>query len=374
MVNEKVFFGESDYAIPPGETLCELLEYYDMTQKDLAVRLGMAPKTINEIIKGKAPITSTTAIALENIFEPDAIYWLNLESNYQANIARIKEKEQVVKETELINQYSCYAEMAKYGWIPKTRKKEEKVVYLRKYFSISSLEHFPNIPYAANFRYAELATPSVIALAAWMQQGENLARQIDTKPFSLKTLKAIIPELRALTSCPKCFCQSVREICASAGIAVTFVPQLKGTYVHGSTRWLSPEKVHVNLSIRGKHSDIFWFSFFHEIGHIILGHTKKNILINYVSPDENKIKVSQEEKLLEKEADQYSGNTLIPPNEYKYFIDGTSDFTDISVSRFAKKIEINEGIIWGRLANDGHVSWQDANFKGRRIQLELEAG
>ena len=88
MANEKVFFGESDYAISPGETLCELLEYYQMTQKDLAVRLGMAQKTINEIIKGKAPITSTTAIALENIFEPDAIFWLNMESNYQASLAR----------------------------------------------------------------------------------------------------------------------------------------------------------------------------------------------------------------------------------------------------------------------------------------------
>lgn len=131
MADKKIFYGESDYAIPPGETLCELLEYYHMTQKDLAIRLGMTCKTVNEIIKGKAPVTPKTALALENIFEPEAAYWLKLESNYQAKLERIKAKKQITKETELLDQYSCYAEMAKYGWVPVTRKKEEKVVNLR---------------------------------------------------------------------------------------------------------------------------------------------------------------------------------------------------------------------------------------------------
>ena len=369
MADKKLFYGESDYAVPPGETLKELLEYYHMTQKDLAARLGMTCKTVNEIIKGKAPVSPKTALALENIFEPEAGYWLNLEANYQAKLARIIEKKRITKETEHLDKYSCYAEMAKYGWVPATRKKEEKVVNLRNFFNVGSLEYFPDLPYASNFRHALIADPSVIALAAWLQQGENICRGIETKPFSFKTLKSIMPKLRTLTLCTVDIYKNLRDICASAGIAVTLLPHLKGTYVHGSTRWLSPEKVHINLSTRGAHSDIFWFSFFHEIGHIMLGHTKKNILVNYISPGENNISMIPEEMLMEKEADQYSANTLIPPDEYKYFIGGTSDFSDTSVSKFAKNIDIHPGIVWGRLANDGHISWSTANQGTRRTKL-----
>ena len=76
-----------------------------------------------------------------------------------------------------------------------------------------------------------------------------------------------------------------------------------------------------------------------------------------------------EEMLMEKQADQYSADTLIPPDEYKYFIDGTSDYSDASVSKFAKNIDIHPGIVWGRLANDGHISWSTANQGTRRAKL-----
>jgi addiction module HigA family antidote len=57
-----------DIAIPPGETLQEFLDSLAMTQVDLAKRTGLTTKTINEIIKGKAPITQETALKLESVF------------------------------------------------------------------------------------------------------------------------------------------------------------------------------------------------------------------------------------------------------------------------------------------------------------------
>jgi len=47
-----------DYLVFPGEILEEYLEAYSMTQTELADRTGLTKKTINEIIKGKSPITS----------------------------------------------------------------------------------------------------------------------------------------------------------------------------------------------------------------------------------------------------------------------------------------------------------------------------
>ena len=51
-------------AIHPGETLLEFLEGEDMTQVQLANRTGLTTKTINEIIKGKNPVSHETALKL----------------------------------------------------------------------------------------------------------------------------------------------------------------------------------------------------------------------------------------------------------------------------------------------------------------------
>ena len=81
-----------DYVIPPGEVLGEYLDSLGMTQRDLSARTGLTPKTINEIIQGKAPITAETALKLERVLGRPAHFWQNLESLYQA--AREREREQ----------------------------------------------------------------------------------------------------------------------------------------------------------------------------------------------------------------------------------------------------------------------------------------
>lgn len=53
-----------DYRVTPGEMLAEYLETFGMTQAELAIRTGLAKKTINEIIRGKSPITPETALKL----------------------------------------------------------------------------------------------------------------------------------------------------------------------------------------------------------------------------------------------------------------------------------------------------------------------
>lgn len=81
----------ANIAIPPGETLLETLECMNMTKKDFAARVGMSVKTINEIIKGKEPITDDTALKFEAVLDIPASFWINLEFNYRESLARIRE-------------------------------------------------------------------------------------------------------------------------------------------------------------------------------------------------------------------------------------------------------------------------------------------
>jgi addiction module HigA family antidote len=81
-----------DFVVKPGETIKESLEALGMTRTELAKRMGLPKKTINEIISAKAEITPETAIQLERVFGVPADFWINLEIGYRNGLARRKEK------------------------------------------------------------------------------------------------------------------------------------------------------------------------------------------------------------------------------------------------------------------------------------------
>ena len=86
-------------AVPhPGETVQEYLDFLGWSQRDLARRTGLTPKTISEICNGKGPITPTTALAFEKAFQRPAHFWLNLQRQYDEVEARRREAVEGVRD------------------------------------------------------------------------------------------------------------------------------------------------------------------------------------------------------------------------------------------------------------------------------------
>src|SRR5437016_8858717 len=81
----------------PGEMVLEYLEFHGWSQRDLARRTGLTPKTISEICNRKAPITPPTALALEKVFQRPAHLWMNLQRQYDEAEARHR---QMARSTE----------------------------------------------------------------------------------------------------------------------------------------------------------------------------------------------------------------------------------------------------------------------------------
>ena len=80
-----------DVTIPPGEYLAEEIEAREISQKELARRMGRPANAINEIINGKKAITADTSLQLEAVMpEIPARFWLNLETDYQLTKALIR--------------------------------------------------------------------------------------------------------------------------------------------------------------------------------------------------------------------------------------------------------------------------------------------
>lgn len=348
-------------AIHPGETLKETLDYLEMSQVDLAERTGLTTKTINEIVKGKNPITQDTAMKLSSVFGMSSAFWNNLERNYQETLSRIKVEEKIEKELDFFKKFSCYNELAKYGYIKKTRDIKEKVINLHHFFGVSSLGLVPKVQ-AVAFRTTKNKEVFKESLAAWLRCGELEAQNIEVKKFDKEKLINSIKKLRVLTKeRPNIFQEKLIEICSSFGVAVVFIPYFKNTYVKGATRWLTPDKAIIQLSLMGGFSDIFWFTFFHELAHL-LKHGKKDEFIEFKDGNNT----TEEEK----EADEFACNALIPKKEFNDFF-SRKPITATVIKKFAEKMDLPPGIVAGRLGHEckGNA-WKKLSFLRTRLKFE----
>ena len=239
-----------------------------------------------------------------------------------------------------------YREMAKNGWVPETRDITEKVIHLRKYFEVVKLEIIKNMQLSkiACRRLAE-TEKSDLALLAWAQKAKLEARSIDTSLVDLKTLKKSLPKIRSMTTMnPSDFCPKLIELLSNCGIALVFLPHIGGSFLHGAT-FYDGNKIVVGLTVRGKDADKFWFSLFHELGHILLGHINQP---NGTTKED------------EKAADSFAKETLIPTEEFNAFTT-QNDFSKAAICAFAQEEHILCGIVVGRLQKEGFINYNRCN-------------
>ena len=274
-----------------------------------------------------------------------AKFWNNLEAVYREKIIKV-EAENAMDADEALAKQLPYNEMAKFGWVPETRVSKEKVVNLRKYFEVVELSLLENnqITRIACRRLA-VTEKSDLALLAWAQEARIKAREVETAPINVKGLISIIPEIRLMTVMkPKDFCPKLKSMLAECGIALIFLPHLQGSFLQGAS-FIDGNKIVVGLTARGKDADKFWFSLFHELAHIILRHIGQT---NGTSEDD------------EQAANFWSGDTLIPGNDFSEFIDRKC-FSVSSIRAFAEKQGIAPGIVVGRLQNEGCIKHSALN-------------
>ncbi|MBQ0070580.1 MAG: helix-turn-helix domain-containing protein [Spirochaetales bacterium] len=328
-------------ATPPGATIKEQLADRGMSQKEFAQRMDMSEKHISRLINGEVQLTSDAAMRLEMVLGLPARFWNNLEAIYREKLQLVQAENEMEEDIAIMKKFP-YREMAKYGWVQDTNSSEEKVLALRKHFEVVRLSMLktPLIPGIA-YRRQSSSEKAECALLAWAQRAKLEARQINTSAIDLQRLETNIPEIRTMTSCdPAEFCPRLVGLLAKCGIALVFLPHIGGSFLHGAT-FYDRNKIVVGLTVRGKDADKFWFSLFHELGHILKGH---------ISNPEGTTDAD------EHEADAYARQTLIPDVEFEHFAK-TGQFTVTTMKEFAHREGIDVGILVGRLQKEGYIQY-----------------
>ncbi|MFH1634868.1 MAG: HigA family addiction module antitoxin [Chloroflexota bacterium] len=347
-----------DYVSPPGETLLETLETLGMTQADLADRTGRPRKTINKIIRGKTSITPETALQLERVLGTPARFWSNRERHYRESLARAEERDKLHSQLDWLKRIPVKAMVAK-KWLPAFEDTVDQLVAVVEFFGVTSPQQWERIWMGASvsFRQSPAFESDPGAVSAWLRKGELEALEIDCQPYNADGFREALLAIRGLTATsPEEFMPQMRALCAQAGVAVVFVPELPQTRTSGVTRWLSPQKALIQLSLRYKTDDHLWFTFFHEAGHILL-HGKRDVFLEDGS--------GQTEK--ERQADRFAADFLIPPAEWEQFGPTGQHYSEVNVVNFADRMGIAPGIVVGRLQRERLVPFSHLNGLKRHL-------
>ncbi|NCC05429.1 MAG: ImmA/IrrE family metallo-endopeptidase [Deltaproteobacteria bacterium] len=357
-----------DIVFPPGDTIAGMLDDRGWSKNDFADRLQKTNKFVSDLLAGRAPISPETAFDLERIFGVDAAFWVNLEQNYRIHLLRQKNTAELETLGAWVAQFPI-RQMVKLRWIEKFKAVASQAEELLKFFGVSSLEAWNDLwekdRIAVALRSSRKFTTNPPSLAAWLRRGEQAAEHITCAPYNERQFRKNVHELRALTrdaNLSECV-KRMRRLCAEAGVLVVFVPEIPGTRASGAAWWHNPEKAVIQLSLRHKTHDHLWFSFFHEAKHI-LDHPKKMV---FVSGDE--IDGDSGRMELEREADSFAADLLIPPKAFKSFLAKGRPTLD-AISAFATDVDTAPGIVVGRLQHEGVIPFKQGN--GLKVRLDWE--
>jgi addiction module HigA family antidote len=327
----------------PGETLAEKLEEMEMSQKEFALRAGKPEKTIIAILKGESSITPDMAVQFENVTRIPANFWMNHQRSYDEFIAREKRQTVIQEALSWAKQFPL-ADMIKKGWLPQVTTMEEKTMEMLAFFGFSNHTAWEDYYFKQQlkvaFRISLAQTKEPYAVSAWLRKGELQATELEANEYSEKKFKEALSDLKSImANHPQGFFNQLQRICLEAGVKVVHTPCINKAPINGSTRWLN-DTPFIQLTGRYNRNDSFWFTFFHEAGHILL-HGKKDIFLENLDYSDRDL-----EK--EKEADQFAVKWTLTDNQEAEILAATP-LSKENITDFAKKFTTHPAIIIGRL-------------------------
>ena len=279
-----------------------------------------------------------------------------VEYMYIVNILEKKIQDKILDKSKI-----PYSHIAKIGRVDKVKgknlqSKNQQVINLRRFFNTDDLTSITDMQVAC--RKQIKVNGCEYALASWLKEGELKAKDIKIKVFDLEKLKLSIDKIRKMTLKNQDeFHTELVELLAGCGIALVLVEKFPNTNVIGATQWINKgQQAIIQLTLKGKRADSFWFTLMHEIAHIIEHNSK-----DFHMQDEDKL-------VLEDEADNIARNWLIPDDEYKKFkLKG--NMTISSIKDFSESIKIHPCILIGRLQHDGILSWSTYSSYKPKVKI-----
>ncbi len=345
---------QPNWVSPPGETIADVLRERKLTVGEFSQRIGQTQEQTAELLLGHSKITLGLARRLSDVLGGSVEFWMARDFRYHQQIAKPGLIDNAwLRELPL-------ADMVRLGWIREAPEPSQQLADCLTFFGVPNIAAWHRAFGELEQKFAFRTSPSFesrpAAVAAWLRQGELEAEKIDCAPWNAQHFQAALSEIRGLTreKDPEVFLPELQRICAQAGVAVVIVRAPADCHASGATRFVTPQKAMLLLSFRFLSDDQFWFSFFHEAGHILL-HGKQEVFIEGIeTPNASP----------EQEANEFAASTLVPPQYESELMRVRSNKYDLV--RFARRIGVSPGIVVGQLQHYGKIKHNHFNGLKRR--------
>lgn len=350
----------------PGDTIQEHIDFIGMSQAELAERLGRSVPKLNELIKGKAPITKETAQKLEYILGVEAGFWLNLEKEYQEELLEIEQLEFLDKCQDWIKGFPL-AELKKMKVLPYSRKTNELVEALLRFFKVGSPKEWSAIYEESSlaFKIELKYTSNPKAISTWLQIGEWQTENLELAEFNKKELSKKLPLIQTLSyKQPDNWLEELQAICASFGVALVYTPSIPKAPIYGATRWIKKKSIPlIQLTDRGKDYNAFWFTFYHELAHIRY-HNKSDIFLSGL--DDIQLDIAKE-----KEADEFAARMLLTDTD-RNKIFAYPNFTEETVLRLSAELKKHPSIIVSQVQRVYEHLYKSKKLNSLKVRVEFD--
>ncbi|NLC25802.1 MAG: HigA family addiction module antidote protein [Fastidiosipila sp.] len=347
-----------DLIIHPGETIADVLEERGITQAELATRTGVSPVFVSNVIRGKKGISADFALSLEYALAVPKTFWLNLQANYTAELLEFNESESITDEERIIRKKlkNVVSHMRAGQLIPAKQSLDQSIISLRKFFQISNLENLGGFIPGGAFRLSKITKIDSSILGAWIRLCQIAGEEsnISTRFYNDK-VDQLISDLKTAMLNPNIDLQEdLKDIFSHHGIDFSIIMNFSGAPVQGYISKKADGTYQMALTLRGAFADIFWFTLFHELGHIYSGDINRTTKYIDYGDDGDK----------ETSADVFARDKLIDPQMYQAFLskedsNSKGKHSIESIKSFAKAQNILPCIIIGRLQKEGKLDYSD---------------
>lgn len=332
-------------AFHPGYYVKEIIEDSGLTQEEFAKRLDTTPKNLSILIRGEQSLSVEMAMKLARMQGSSMQYWLNLQNEYDSLIAEFDSQKELEKEKVIMKElpYSYFKE--NFDLPDYKRDIDSQIKAVREFLGVSSLTVFEKFDFSINYRASKLSQKenSKIKGNIMVQIAVNEALKVEAPKYNKSKFNKAIKYALRQTTHHSDFYPLLKKAFQEAGVIFVVLPSIPGCNINGATRKVG-DHVLLMVNDRRHYADTFWFTLFHEIGHIING--------------DFGISCEKESGKKEYLADKYAQDKLLPSEEYKQFLK-KKNYSNKSIEEFAQEIDRDAGIVVGRLQNEGYIRYND---------------
>ncbi len=334
-----------DFIIHPGETIKEVLVERQMNQEELAIRTGFSPKHVSEVVNGIKGISPSFAKGLEYVFGIPASFWINLQGIYDKEMLEYREQEEIDEnEVEIVKQLKKLIKYAEeLNVINKTKDVFSQIIELRNLCNVKNLTYINKLLTSqVAFRKSQTIETNIYVLYVWLRICEMIAqkRKIENE-YNEEKLRENISKIKSCMFLE--INEAIREltkIFSECGIVFQVVENFTGAPVQGFIK-NSDDRIILSMTIRGSFADIFWFTLFHEIGHLLNGDIGDSNFIDFTNSKSN----------IEDLADKFAREILINEKDFINFIN-QQNIIEEDIIAFAKQQKVQPFIVVGRMQKE----------------------